>query len=517
MSSKTWWDPIGGYAADILSALAEDPERVVLYWRDQEVSGARFIGVVAAAYRAMGELDAGPGSVVGILVEPNSPDMLATRYAAHLRGAAVCYLRTSNPGSNAAILSADDQLRVLRETGAAVVYTDKENLGLASGLAKEAGIAVLGPITGRDDLVVPVGAEPWDPRRLAVIGYTSGSTGRPKGIRLSGRAWESTVRTAQPPGQGRTVMLVNTPLSHTVGPMVDGLLLTGATVVLREEFQAGQFLRDVAERQVTRSFIATAHLYQLIDHLEELGNPDFMAAQLSSLRLLIYSGTAAAPSRVARAARLIGPRLAQVYGTSEGGRVTFLDPGGHFDPWLSTTVGRPFPGVEISVRDAESAAEVPDGDTGQVWMCSPAMMDGYWNDPELSARVLRDGWYATGDTGYRDEKGYLHLLGRLADVVKVDAVKVHPAVVEAEILTLDGIRQAAVFGRRDEDSVESLQCAIAFQPGATLTVDDVRAHLREALSPAHVPQVVDVLDELPLTNAGKPDKVLLRSRAGTRT
>ncbi len=521
MSGETWWSRIGGYAADILSALAEVPDQVVLRWRDQEVTGRQLIGSITAAYLALGERGVGPGRIVGVLVEPNSPDMLVARYAANLRGAAACYLRTTNPGSNTAVLSAADQIQVLRDTDAAILYTDEQNLGRATELADGAGtgVTVLGPIAANREHDAPDsdGVVPWDPRRLALIGYTSGSTGRPKGIRLSGKAWDSTVRTALPPGKDKITMLVNTPLSHTVGPMVDAIARAGGTIVLQEDFQAARFLRDVATYEVTRTFIATLHLYQLVDHLESLGSLDPATAGLSSLRLLIYSGSAAAPARVARAVRLFGPILAQAYGTSEGGRVTFLDPGEHFDPWLSTTVGRPFPGVEICLRDTESHEPVADGEVGQVWMRSPNLMDGYWNDPELTAQVLRDGWYATGDIGYSDDKGYLHLMGRTADVVKVNSVKVHPAAVEQEILAIDGVRNAAVYGWRNEDCVESLQCVVTFQPGAETTVDDVRTRIRESLSAAHVPQDIVVLDDLPLNNAGKPDKVLLRSQHGSRT
>jgi len=516
MGNRMWWSGAGGYAAEILSVLAGQPDRVVLSWRDRQVTGQEFVEATGAAFTAMGEAKVGRDTAVGVLVEPNSPEMLVARYAANLRGATVCYLHTTNPGSNATMLSTADQLQVLTDTGAAVVYTDEQNLGRATDLADHADVSVLGPIAGSQGFDEPDDAEIWDPQRPAVIGYTAGSAGRPKGIRMSGAAWESSVRATRPPDQDGLVLLVNTPLSHTVGPMTDATLMVGGAVVLREEFQAGQFLRDVPEHTITRTFLATTHLYQLIDELEVSGRPD-AAAGLASLRLLIYSGSAAAPARIARAARLIGPRLAQAYGTSEGGRITFLDPGAHFDPWLSTTVGRPFPEVEISLRDTESGAEVADGDTGQVWMRSPNQMDGYWGDDELTGRVLRDGWYATGDIGYRDNKGYLHLLGRMSDVVKVNGVKIHPTAVEAEVLALDGVENAAAYGWRDEDCVESLHCAVVFRPGAALTVDDVRTKIGDALSPTHVPGEFFVLDELPLNNAGKPDKVLLRSRHAARS
>ncbi|MGY1434180.1 class I adenylate-forming enzyme family protein [Streptomyces reniochalinae] len=511
-SSHGWWSRIGGYAADIMSVLADEPERIVAHWRDRRFSARELTGSVTGTYRAMRTLDVGPGSVVGILVAPNSPDMLTARYAAHLLGAAVCYLRTTNPGSNAAALSAADQLRMLRETHAAVVYADDENHARALELADGAGggITVLGP-AAEGDVPASEAVTRWDPQRLAVVGYTSGSTGRPKGIRMSGRAWEGTVRITLAPETDPIHLLVTTPLSHTVGPMADAAVTSRGTLVLREEFRAERFADDIAEHGVTRAFMATAHLYRLHDHLADLDAPERTAAALATLRHLVYSGSSAAPARVADAVRLFGPRLLQAYGTSEGGRVTLLDPGEHYDPWLSTTVGRPFPEVEISLYDTESGARVSPGEVGEVWMRSPHLMDGYWNDDDLTARVLRDGWYATGDIGYLDERGYLHLLGRTSEVVKVNGVKIHPTVVEQEILAIDGVRHAAVYGWRDDDAIESLHAAVAFQPGSAPTADEIRKHVSTSLSAAHAPSEIFVLDELPTNHSGKADKVLLRS------
>lgn len=510
-----WWTRIGGYAADLLSALVGRPERAVLLWRDRDVTGGELVAAVTAAYLAMGRLGVGPGDVVAVLVEANHPDMLVARYAANLRGAAVCYLRTTNPGSNAVVLSTADRIRMLDDTGAAVLYTDEDNRERATELAAGARIpvAVLAPAdrtAGPQDYPQAAAPEPWDPQRLAVILFTSGSTGRPKGIRVSGRAWTSLVR-GTPPTRDDDVMLLNMPLSHTAGPFVDAMITAGRRVVLREGFAAERFPSDVARHAVTISFLGTGHVAQLTDHLDRHGDAP-PAAGLAGLRMLIYTGSAPGPARLARAVRRLGPILVQSYGTTETGGLTILYPGEHHDPELCTSAGRPFPHVEISVRDPESGAGVPPGRTGEIWVRTPHVMDGYWNDPALSARVLRDGWYATGDLGHQGENGYLYLLGRVAEVVKVQYTKVHPATVEQEILGIDGVRNAVVYGRRDDNFVESLHCAVVLAPDSVVTTDQITAHLRATLSAAHVPQDIVVLDEIPLNRTGKPDKELLQSR-----
>jgi fatty-acyl-CoA synthase len=503
-----WWAPHDGYVAQVLSALTAHPDRIVLHWRQQALSAGEFAASVAETAAALRESGAGAGSVVGVLTASNSPDMLRVRYAAHLSGAAVCHVRSTNPGTSAPALPVETQLRILLDTRVRVLFTDPENAGRAHALAERARgrIAVVG-LDDTGGTPAPVVA-PWRPRALAVIGFTSGSTGRPKGIRLSAAAWDNLVQVTGQAFAGEdgaaTRLLVTTPLSHTVATMADAVLAGGGAVVLHEEFTPDAVLRALAEHRITHTFMATAHLYQLLDH-ERTG-----ATDLSALRQLIYTGSAAAPARIAEAVRLLGPVLVQGYGTSESGRITYLHPGDHQDPGLHSTVGRPFPENEIRVHDVDTEQEVAAGVTGEVWVRSPHLMDGYWADPALSMRTLRAGWYRTGDLGRLDERGYLHLLGRIADVVKADGVLVHPAVVERRILTLAGVAQAAVYGERDADLLEHLHAAVVPRPGAEVRAEDVRAHLAAGLTAEHVPEEVLILDELPLNAGGKPDKHRLR-------
>lgn len=517
-AGEAWWAGAGGYVAELLSVLAKEPDKQVLHYRGSAITGGAYLRSVTGIYRALQDSGVGPGTVVAVLTASNSPDILGVRHAAHLRGAAVGHLRSTNPGSSAAMLSVDDQLGILRTTGAAVLYADSDSADRAVELAGLAGIPLIGPDVPGARAVTP-GTDPgpgepvpWSLDDLAVVAFTSGSTGRPKGIRKSRRSWDGLVHGTIALGREaeRITALVSTPLNQTVGPMADAALIAGGTLVLLEEFAPDTWIRAVAEHAVTRTFTATTHLYRLLDHLEELGHGDPVAAGLSTLRRLVYAGSPAAPARLVEAVQLFGPSLFQEYGTSETARISFLAPEEHTDTTLSATVGRPYPEVEIDIGDLETGASLRDGQVGEVRVRSPLVMDGYL-DEVLTARVLRDGWYHTGDIGYRDERGYLHLLDRVADVVKIDGVKVYPTVVERETLTIPGIAQAVAYGIRDEDGVDHLHAAITLRPGTSVTVEAVRTHLRETLSPAHAPERVLVLDQVPLNAAGKPDKPRLRS------
>ncbi|MGW2088749.1 AMP-binding protein [Streptomyces sp. NPDC001880] len=256
--------------------------------------------------------------------------MLTARYAAHLLGGTVCYLRSTNPGTISTILPLDHQIQILRDTAAATVYADAENAQRALELSEATdGLRVtrIGGTgygaAGRGDTPRAV---PWDPGAVAVIGFTSGGTGRPKGIRLSARVWNGAVRGMA--AADRTAedvkLLVTTPLSHTVGTMADAALALGGEVHLHEHFDAGEFIKTVEESAISWTFMATVQLFRLLDHLEELGAHDLESAGLSSLNRLICSGSAAAPARIEQAVRILGLILVRAYGTSETGRITSL-------------------------------------------------------------------------------------------------------------------------------------------------------------------------------------------------
>ena len=516
--SEPWWSASKSYVSEILSLFADAPDRNVVHWRGEAFSGADLIRSVTDAFLALRDRGVGKGDMVAILVAPNSPEMLTVRYATQLLGGAVCYLRTTNPGTRATVLPLDHQIQILRETEAVTVYADAENSERAAELAEGSGIPVARREAGRVDGADVPDALSWDPDALAFIGYTSGSTGRPKGIRLSGRAWDATLRAWMDLGReaGCASILVSTPLSHGVAPMVDAVFALGGALYLHETFDAEKFVDAViAEKEISWTFMATNHVFHIIDHLLERGIRDsgaVQAAGLSSLKRIVYGGSPAAPARIAQAFQLFGPVLAQGYAATESGRITTLTPAEHGDPELAATVGRPFPEVEVVVCNSDTGARLAAGEIGEVRVRTPQMMDGYNGAPELTAQVLRDGWYFTGDIGCLDERGYLTLLGRVAHVIKVGGVKVHPIVLEAEILAHPGVRHAAVYGVRDEDGSEHIHAAIECDPAELVEVENIRAGISEALSPIHVPEKIHVLSALPMNANGKPDKVLLKAQ-----
>ncbi|MFF7638216.1 class I adenylate-forming enzyme family protein [Kitasatospora sp. NPDC008050] len=500
------------YALDILSALGATPDRVAAHWRGREVRAGALARSVVDTVQVLRKLGIGPGTTVAVLVAPNSPLMLTVRYATHLLGGAVMYVRGTNPGSTAYVLTPDEQLRILFDATAQVLFTDAENADRAAELAQrapgrftvaEGELAAASGFAPVAELIAGLGELPVrDPRQYALISFSSGSTGKPKGVCITTAVNDARARAL--PAEPGTRLLVATPLAFVVGGIADAVLLADGVVVLHEGFDAVQVARAIAEHGITLTFMATPHVYQTMAAVQAEGT------DLATLKALIYTGVAAAPAKLAEAVQVFGPVLVQMYGSTEAGAVSILLPDGHYDPRLRATVGRPLPGVEISVRDAESGAELPAGEAGELWVRSGSLLDAYLGDPALTARTLRDGWFLTGDIGRLDEEGLLSLADRIADVVKIDGVKIYPAAVEREIATLPGVANVAVYGVRDLDNLEHVHAAVVLKPDAQLSHEEVSAHVQAALSAAHAPEETRFLDELPLGVSGKPDKRLLR-------
>ncbi|WP_222598544.1 class I adenylate-forming enzyme family protein [Lentzea tibetensis] len=497
------------YVTRILDTLAERGDDPVLWWEDAPVSGTTFGNSVRAATAALRELGVGTGSTVAILTRNNSPSTLTARYAAHLLGASVVHIRGANPGTSGPDLSIETQVRMLGETKASVLVFDSERAQRAKALSDlMPGGLKLGcfgaPVPGAAALDGPVAETdiaPQKPERANVT-YTSGSTGRPKGVCLRFDAWNSTVlwgASAVPDGAAIKFLAVS-PLSHSVGLVVDIMIAAGGTVLLHDGFEAGAALRAIERFRVTGTMIGVPQLYALLDH------PDLKTTDVSSLYQLLYVGCPASPARLEQALPVFGAALTQNYGTTEAGRITLLSPADHQRPELLSTVGRPSPDVALKICDPETGREVGEGEIGEVCVRSTNMMSGYVDDPELTARVLRDGWLHTGDFGRLDGEGYLRLFGRIGDIIKAGDTKVYPADVEKVLTGHPDVVDACVYAQKDADELEHVHAAVVLRPDGRTRFSTLREHVGKAMSVRHAPVRFVRWEQLPLSASGKVDR-----------
>ncbi|MFD8337678.1 long-chain fatty acid--CoA ligase [Streptomyces solisilvae] len=507
------------YARRVLEVLASDPDRIALWREGEEFTADRFSTAVLTAaevlrrhfteHRAPGT--EGKDPVVAVLTVTNSPATIILRYAANLAGATVVHLHSTNAVDPTDQMAAAARQEILSRTGVTFLAVDKENLDaareLCDRLSEPPRLAALGAL-GSDVLDLSAGdpdafdldAVETDPEKPAVVIYTSGTSGRPKGVmqpyRLRSFNLQVALQSPEP-----IVCLSTLPVSNSSGSAVDVALASGGTVVLHDGFDAGDVLRAVERHRVSALTITPPQLYMLIDH------PDIATTDRSSIKLITYVGSPAAPARLAQAVEVFGPVLLQLYGTTEISGISMLMPQDHFDPELRRTVGRPT--TQIRIRDLDADRDVPSGEIGEVCVRSPSTMLGYWGEPELTAAIVRDGWVHTGDLGSVDENGFLRLHGRMGEVMKANGIKIHPTDVENALLSHPGIAQAAVYCVIDDDRVEHIHAAVVARPGSTADAGTLIGHVAAELSPKHVPAVVTFHDALPLTGAGKPDKQAL--------
>nr|BEK63504.1 AMP-binding protein [Kitasatospora purpeofusca] len=511
------------YVSQILDVISAEPEKVVLSWRDRTLTAAELTGLVRSAAQALHQHTGGSGgsggsggAVVAILTVTNTAPTLVLRYAANLVGATVVHLHTTNAVDPADHLAAGAKLKILRETGATHLAVDAENLATARELRERLGTPLalvalgdLGPdvldlTTGDPDALdradIEIGLD-----RPAVVTYTSGTTGEPKGIAFDFRTRNGFI-SAGLQMRWRSVYLACLPLSHSSGATADDSLASGGSVVLRDGFDPADVLRSVERHRITRMLLSPPQLYLLMDR------PEVGATDLSSLQMVTYVGCPASPERLAEAVKVFGDVLIQVYATSEAGFVSMLSPAEHLDPRLRVTVGRPMPDW-VRITDPDDHRDLPPGEIGEVCVRSPFTMSAYVAEPELTARTVRDGWVHTGDLGFVDTDGYLHLRGRIGEVIKTNGIKIHPVTVENAFLAHPEVAQAAVFCVLDRDRVEHLHAAVVLREAGTADPEGLAEHIRATISPKHVPARIHVRPALPLTGVGKPDKARLATEA----
>ncbi|WP_394849573.1 AMP-binding protein [Pendulispora brunnea] len=511
--------PIDHYVVALLSLFAEKPERVVLWWRDRPITAAEFSRSITTAALVLRREGIDATSKVTFLTTGNSPEMLVVRYAANLLGATVLHPQSINAVNALDEVAVGTQAELLAECGTSLLVVDARNVERARAIAARIGSPLkLAAFSGGEPGLVDLSTAPPGEAEAsfdvtsavtgtsAMVTYTSGSTGIPKGASRPFSAIFSMVSRSKAALEKHT-MLITVPLGQAAASLVDAALAGEGSVVLHEGFDATRVLDAVAKHRVTRLYVATPQLYQLVDH------PARATTDTSSIRQLVYTGCTASPRRLAHAVEAFGPVLIQMYGMTEAWAISVLPPPDHFQPKLLTTVGRPLPGVQVAIRDPHTGEDLPRGQTGEVCVCSPYIMDGYWRNPELTARALRAGWLHTGDLGYLDDEGYLHLVDRLGSMIKTRGIKVYPAAVENALLTHPAVAHAAVYGVADADEVEHVHAAVVPYAGAAVDVNALREHVERALTAGHAPVAISILAELPLLESGKPDKRRLRFEA----
>ena len=347
-----------------------------------------------------------------------------------------------------------------------------------------------------------------DPFALA---YTSGTTGRPKGVLLPHRSRSITFMAMAAEYRcfgAEDHFLALAPMCHGAGfVFACAALFFGGTTSLFPANDPIAMLDRIGQRDISGVFMVPTQFARLFD----LPQAELDRRRDHHLTSIISNAAALPFAMKERAIAQFGPGLLhETYGSTEGGIVTNIRPAEQLSH--PGSVGRPFPGVEIDLRDDQGRSCGPD-DAGELFSRSPASFSGYWQLPEETAESVHDGWVTVGDIARRDGNGFISIIDRKKDMVVTGGLNVYPREIENVIAGLASVQDVAVVGRSDAQWGEALHVFVVPRAGATLDAEAITRKCRMELAGFKVPRGVTFLDELPRNASGKVLKTSLRSMA----
>jgi long-chain acyl-CoA synthetase len=337
---------------------------------------------------------------------------------------------------------------------------------------------------------------------LALLQYTGGTTGVSKGVMLSHANLRSNVEQVRAwfpdADPGREVMMAVLPFFHVYGLTVCLLLglRLGAALVLLPRFDLDGVLAAVDKYRPTL-FPGVPTMYVAINNAVEKGGHD-----LSSIKACL-SGAAALPLEVAeRFERFSGGRLVEGYGLSESSPVAIANP--IYGKRKAGTIGMPIPDTLARVADPDDPSRtMPVGEKGELALAGPQVMHGYWNRPDETAQVLRDGWLLTGDMAVMDEEGYFSIVDRKKELIIAGGYNVYPREVEEVLYEHPKILEVCVAGVPDSYRGEIVKAFVVLRSGEQASTEEIREFAKTRLAAYKVPRAVEFRDELPKTLIGK--------------
>lgn len=419
------------------------------------------------------------------------------------------------------VLSAEECEYIINNSEANTLILKSEMIGILEkirpSLPQVKRIIVVGEekegTTPFSSLLVPVEFEEQEitEQSEASLIYTSGTTGNPKGVILThgNYIWDTrgTYRSNRLLETDRFLCIL--PLFHVNAQVVSVLtpMMAGASLVLvGGAFNPFAILGLIEQYRIT-IMSAVPTIYGLLTRL-----PKAESADVSSIRFFV-SGAAPLPEAIYKAVQQVFKKpLIMGYGLSEATCASAV--ADHEDPIRWNSVGPALRYTNIRIVD-KNGKDVPMGEVGEILISGPAVMKGYYKNPEETAKVFTDGWLHTGDLGRFDSEGYLYIVDRLKDLIIRGGINIYPAQVEQVISRIPQVAEVAVIGVEEPIWGQEVLAVIELKPGDTLTEKEVIAFCKEHLALFKCPKFVRFVEKLPRTAIGKVRKHELAKQFAT--
>lgn len=507
--------------ADLIThALSYDLDRIVVEFVDgsPSVTARDFRREVCGYAAALNGLALPPGARVGLIAK-NRVEVLYVQAAIAFTDLCLVALHPMASIDDLAYIAADAGLSALvfdpgpfAATAQALHARAPDIRLLALGDGPGTNLLLLAHGLNGAPLVVPDA----DPDAIVRLTYSGGTTGKPKAIMGSLRYTQTMLQVMLMAWEWPATLrqLVCSPLSHAGGSALMPVLLKGGTIVVMPGFEPGAVLEAIERFRITTTLLVPAMIYALLDH------PDRTRRDTSSLELVVYGASAISAPRLAEAIAAFGPVFFQFYGQAEAPMSIAVMRRADHDPAIPgrlTACGRPTPWNQVALLD-DAMDPVPDGEPGEICVRGPMVMSGYLGRPEETAEAFAGGWLHTGDVAICDSDGFLHIVDRKKDMIVTGGFNVYPREIE-DVLTEDpAVADAAVVGIPHPRWGEAVTAIIVARAGMTPDPDALVEHVRARKGSVHTPKAIHIVDAIPRTGLGKPDKKALRNRyAGDST
>ncbi len=474
-----------------------------------------FAGRIQSVAHSLRDLGLVPGDKIAVLAA-NSPEHLTMMYAVPWMGGVLVPLNTR--------LSAEEMRRIVDEAEVRGLAGDGANkdaiASLAQAVSRDLVLIDLDGQTGQGhrlkDMEKAEGLEPWrsDMSELSALYYTGGTTGRPKGVMVSDGAL--TVQTLNLVNDlnisSETVYIHAPPIFHLAGAGVShACSFAGATHVFPADLSPETFLETVSDEKVTLVSLIPTMLTGMME------SPDVGDA-FRAVHTIVYGAAPISEALLRKVMeRCPDVNLIQIYGQTEcTGPCLILPPERHVisGPLAGklSTAGRANMTSEVRI-EGEAGQSAPPGTAGEILIRSPSVMLGYWKQPDITEKTLKDGWLHTGDVGVMDEDGFVRIADRLKDMIVTGGENVFCGEVENAISGHPEVSACAVVGIPDEKWGERVHAVVVVNEGACLTEEALRDHCKNLIAGYKCPRSATFTDEpLPLSAVGKVRKDLIRER-----